>query len=49
MMITATGPITLITGPRDRTIVPDPRVRYQPTTIGGRHYKPTPTTPRSTS
>ncbi|MDE1675452.1 hypothetical protein [Nocardia gipuzkoensis] len=46
MMITATGPITLITGPRDRTIVLDPRVRYQPTTVDGRRYRPTPNAPR---
>jgi hypothetical protein len=45
-MITATGPITLITSPHDLTIVPDPKIRYQPVIIGARHYRPTPTTPR---
>jgi hypothetical protein len=45
-MITATGPITLITGPYDLTIVPDPKVHYQPMIIGARHSRPTPTAPR---
>ncbi|WP_157121615.1 hypothetical protein [Nocardia miyunensis] len=50
-MTTATGPITLITSPRDLTIVPDPKVHRQPTIIGGRHYRPTPITrhPRPTT
>ncbi len=48
---TATGPITLITSPRDRTTVPDPRVHYQPTAIDARRYHPTPiaSRPRTTT
>ncbi|MCX4091919.1 hypothetical protein [Nocardia sp. alder85J] len=45
-MISATGPITLIASPHDVTIVPDPKVRYRPATIGGRRYRPTPVAPR---
>ncbi|MFE9328492.1 hypothetical protein ACIHDR_46915 [Nocardia sp. NPDC052278] len=40
-MTTVSGPITLIACTRDRPIVADPRVRYQPTVICGRHYRPT--------
>ncbi|WP_159846610.1 hypothetical protein [Nocardia sp. CY41] len=45
-MTTVPGQITLIGCRRDRTIVPDPRVRYRPTPVGGRRYRPTLLAPR---
>ncbi|WP_040779889.1 hypothetical protein [Nocardia pneumoniae] len=45
-MVTASGPVILVACALDRSILPDPAVRYQPRPIIGRRYQPVTVAPR---
>ncbi|MBF6297290.1 hypothetical protein IU459_06990 [Nocardia amamiensis] len=45
-MVTWSGPVILVACALDRSVMPDPAVRYRPEPITGRRYQPVSVAPR---